>query len=75
MGCAGSKKGPESLARPDDIQLSRGAAIQGKPKVWGDYFTSETRAVLAVLKLAKIDHDFQLVDTLKDEHKQESYLK
>ena len=57
MGCAGSKKGPETISRPDDINLAR-EPVQGKPKVWGDYFNSETRAVLAVLKLSKIDYDF-----------------
>ena len=46
-----------------------------KHTVWGDYLSSETRTLLAIFKLQEIDHDFKLVDTLKEEHKKDAYLR
>ena len=37
---------------------------QGPFTVYGDYFNSDTRAILAICKLANVKHNFQLVDTL-----------
>ena len=72
MGCGGSKQG--GVQRPGgDINLARGGK-PGKLTVWGDYLNCDTRTVLAMLKHKSIEHNFQLVDTLKDEHKQESYV-
>jgi hypothetical protein len=42
---------------------------KSKHTVWGDYLSSETRTILAIMDLQKIEHDFKLVDTLKEEHK------
>lgn len=71
MGCGGSKQG--AVARPGgDINLARGKP--GKLTVWGDYLNCETRTVLAILKHNSIEHNFQMVDTLKEEHKKESYV-
>ena len=48
---------------------------KSKHTVWGDYLSSETRTILAIMDLQKIEHDFKLVDTLKEEHKNQDYLK
>lgn len=73
MGCKGSKQGGNVRPAGGDIQLARGGP--GKTIVWGDYMSSETRAILAILKLRDIQHGFELVDTFKNEHKKESYIK
>ena len=54
MGC-----GPS-----DDISAQRNAKIQ----VFGDYFSSDTRAVLIACKYAGVDYDFKLINTLKQEN-------
>lgn len=72
MGCGGSKQGVQQ--RPGaDINLARGEP--GKLTVWGDYLNSETRTAIGVLKMLDIDFNFNAVDTLKEENKQEAYLK
>ena len=74
MGCGGSKEGGN--ARPGganaNLQLARGKP--GIHVVWGDYLSSETRAILATFKLVNIPHDFNLIDTVKGENKKDSYL-
>ena len=71
MGCGGSKQGVQQ--RPGaDIKLATGAP--GKLVVWGDYLNSDTRTALAILMLQGIEHEFRLVDTLKEENKKEAYL-
>jgi hypothetical protein len=52
MGCAGSKKGNQSLPKPDGINLAR------KIKIWGDYFNSDTRVILAVCKMQGVEFEF-----------------
>jgi glutathione S-transferase len=64
MGCSGSKgQGNESLAR-----------LNTKLTVWGDYFNSDTRALLAILTIAKVPHAVEKVNMLNEEHRKESYL-
>ena len=44
--------------------------------MYGDYFNSETRAALAVLKIAEIDFDYVQLNTLANEHRDsKEYLK
>ena len=40
-----------------------------KLTVWGDYINSDTKAILSVLKLCNIDHDYHNIETLLEEHK------
>lgn len=47
---------------------------QGKLTVWGDYFNSETRTIIAILNIAGVPFTIQEVDLFKGEHKQASYL-
>ena len=35
-----------------------------KLTVWGDYINSDTKAILSVLKLCNIDHDYHNIETL-----------
>lgn len=53
MGCSGSKE--NTLDRP-------GLAGSGKLTVWGDYFNSETRTVLAILQIAGVPHSLEEID-------------
>jgi hypothetical protein len=48
---------------------------KGKYTVWGDYLNSETRAILAIMKMQEIDNEFKLIDTLKNEQKSDAYIK
>ena len=43
--------------------------------VYGDYFNSDTRAILAICKHANIQHEFELIDTLAKENLDDSYKK
>ena len=74
MGCGGSKQGGNT--RPGgpntNLQLARGNP--GSHVVWGDYLSSDTRAILATFKQVNIPYEFRLVDTLKGENKQDSYI-
>ena len=72
MGCGGSKQGGNTRPGGANLQLARGKP--GVHVVWGDYLSSDTRAILATFKLVNIPHEFHLVDTLKGENKQESYI-
>ena len=49
MGCGGSK---DTLERPG----------QGKLTVWGDYFNSDTRTIIAILDYAGVPHNFVEID-------------
>ena len=65
MGCGGSKQGSGTV-------LERPGA--NKIKIWGDYFSSDTRTLLAILETSGVQYDFQLISMLNEEHKQQSYL-
>lgn len=65
MGCSGSKE--NTLDRP-------GLAGSGKLTVWGDYFNSETRTVLAILQIAGVPHSLEEIDQFRGDLKKESYL-
>lgn len=62
MGCVNNKE--NTLERPGG----------GKLIVWGDYFNSDTRTLLAILEIAGVAYDFKEVDTFKDDHKKPEYL-
>ena len=48
MGCGGSK----------DSNLVNGGMLT----VWGDFFSSETRTMVAILKIANIMHKMTYID-------------
>jgi len=62
MGCSGTK--PTTLERPQSSRLT----------VWGDYFNSDTRTLLAILNIAGVPYVFEKVNMLNEEHKKDSYL-
>ena len=37
--------------------------------LWGDYMNSDTKAILSVLTLCKIEHEYRNVETMLEEHK------
>ena len=61
MGCSGAKP---AIERPTSSRLT----------VWGDYFNSETRTLLAILNICKVQYTFTKVNTLNEEHRQPSYM-
>ena len=64
MGLCGGKESG-SLERPN----------QGILTVYGDYFTSETRTLMNIIKLGDVKCEFTEVDLFKGDHKKEQYLK
>ena len=62
MGCGGSK---------DQHSSER---LSSRLTVYGDYFNSDTRTLLGILKISQVAHSFQEVKMLKEEHRQPSYL-
>ena len=40
-----------------------------KLTLWGDYINAETKAVLTVLMMCNIEHEYKNIDTLTEEHK------
>lgn len=64
MGLCGGKEA-NALERPG----------QGILSVWGDPFQSETRTIMAVIKLGGIPHEFHAVDSFKGEQRNAEYLK
>lgn len=50
MGCGGSKE--NTLDRPGS----------GKLTVWGDYFNSDTRTILAIVNIAGVPHQLEEID-------------
>ena len=70
MGCGDSKG--EGTAQAPETRIALARAPQ-KMKVYGDYFSSDTRAILAILKHANVDYDFNLINTLTGENTQAEY--
>jgi len=40
-----------------------------KLTLWGDYVNGDTKAILSVIKLCKVDHEYKNIETLREEHK------
>ena len=64
MGC-----GPAQPEAPD--------ARNGKQAlvIYGDYFSADTRALVAMCKMAGIEHTLEVVDTLDGANQHEDYLR
>ena len=37
--------------------------------LWGDYVNADTKAILSVLALCRIEYEYRNLETLKEEHK------
>ena len=46
-------------ARPESKKLT----------LWGDYINADTKAILSVLELCHIEHEYHNVETMLEEHK------
>ena len=67
MGCDMTK---------DNVQAASAADRLGKKstlRIYGDNFSSDTRALLAVCKYADITHEYVIIDTLAKENEGEHY--
>ena len=42
---------------------------QKKLTLWGDYINADTKAILTVLRLCNIDHEYTNIETILEEHK------
>lgn len=62
MGCGNSNG--NGLPRPG----------QDKLVIWGDYFNSDTRTMLAILDIAGVPKTMEEVDQFKGDQKKEAYL-
>ena len=63
MGC-----GPST---PASIERLPGS---GRLTVYGDHFNSDTRALLGILKVSGVPHQFEKISLLQEQNKQPSYL-
>ena len=63
MGCGNSSPGP--------IERLPGS---GRLTVYGDYFNTETRTLLGILKVSGVPHHFEKVSMIQEEHRKPSYL-
>lgn len=63
MGICGSKD--NALERPN----------QGVLTVYGDFFSTETRTLMTIIKMGDVKHEFTEMDQFKGDHKKEQYLK
>lgn len=69
MGCSGSK-GQGGGSIDGRMSLSNNGIT-----LYGDYFNSDTRAVASILDLCDVKFELVPVNTLKEEHREESYLR
>ena len=68
MDCSGSKRqGGESIDGRTNL-------ANNEVTLYGDYFNSDTRSIASILDFCNIKFQFIPVNTLEQEHKQESYL-
>ena len=70
MGCGDSTGAGAAQAPEGRLTTTRQAQ---KLQVYGDYFSSDTRAILAILKHANIEHEFHLTNTLAQENMTPEY--
>ena len=45
-----------------------------KLTIFGDWFDTDTRTIMSLIKLGKIPHELTLVDMLQGKHKSKSFL-
>jgi glutaredoxin len=69
--CASGAKIPVTNLEP----LKRKSPAKEELRVWGDYFSSDTRTIIAILDYCGINYQFKEVDTFLGEHKEEEYMK
>ena len=50
------------------------APQSGKLKVWGDYFSQDTRSLLAICEMASADIEFVPIDTLEQENYKSPFI-
>jgi hypothetical protein len=63
MGCGGSKDNNAGAAR-----------FSSRLTVYGDHFNSDTRTLLGILKISRVNFAFEKVNMLNEEHRKDAYL-
>ena len=43
--------------------------VSNKLTLWGDYISAESKAILSVLMICQVDHDYKNIETMREEHK------
>ena len=43
--------------------------VSKKLTLWGDYINAESKAILSVLMICQVDHDYKNIETMREEHK------
>ena len=64
MGNCGNPSSQQVLDRPGG----------GILMIWGDYFSSETRTILVMLRMCDVKHEAKIIDQFLGEHKKQEYL-
>ena len=49
--------------------------VHEAPRIWGDYFNQDTRALLAICRLSEFQVDYNEIDTLQKVNLSENYSK
>ena len=72
--CASTESVPE-LTEQKGITKKEAVIVNEKLVVYGDWFSSDMRAVYAILQHSDVDFNFNLIDTLKNEQFSKSFTK
>ena len=56
-------------------EKKRPKPVPKKLTVHGHYFNSDTRTIVALLKIAQVDFEMKMIDIFKGDHQKEDYLK
>ena len=53
MGCGPSENQSPAVGKDNKL------------RIYGDFFSADTRALIAICQMANIEHNFELIDTLE----------
>ena len=73
--CSEGQTGPDSSgAAPGTMDVAVKLTKPKKMKLYGNYFNSDTRTIMTLLKISGVEHDFIEVDIFTGQHKEINFL-
>lgn len=72
--CSEGETNPEGLGPAPNTNVAEKLTKPRKMKLYGNYFNSDTRTVMTLIKISGIEHEFQEVDIFLGKHKDIDYL-
>merc|ERR1711959_766218 len=84
--CGGASKNTTNAKGAEPVKLAKKNKMESTPgqtktaskselKVWGDYFSSESRIIITALDFAGIDYTFEPVSKIEGDNKNTGFLK